>query len=248
MVLFNELPLAVKTLWAKSNKLDEGYGILCHLFDVAAVAEVILEKESDIMLLWVADNLGLTTNNVIRWVSTLAGLHDFGKAIAGFQQKWEPGKLADQEAGLTFPQCSLHVKKHDYAINSVLRNLLLEKIGKQQWTISLIHALSAHHGYFPNNEEKDDSKPRNEDSIWKETRQLLFNYYWETLAPQSLPSIDEVQFPVCVWFAGLVSISDWIGSNQEWFPLRENEPDKSLIEHFEQSKICLLYTSDAADD
>jgi hypothetical protein len=39
----------------------------------------------------------------------MAGLHDFGKAVPGFQFKWPAGQRAEEEAGLVFKSCALDV-------------------------------------------------------------------------------------------------------------------------------------------
>ncbi|WP_369073640.1 HD domain-containing protein [Phytopseudomonas daroniae] len=40
---------------------------------------------------WAAQALGVERMHVARWVACLVGLHDFGKAIPGFQDKWFEG-------------------------------------------------------------------------------------------------------------------------------------------------------------
>lgn len=235
MKLFDEIPNTVKTIWAKSTE-STGYGVLCHLLDVAAVAEVILSRESATTLTWAANGLGLSRENVIRWISTLAGLHDFGKAIPGFQNKWKYGKEADEKVGLTFPCKCLGAISHDYAIVKTLGKLLADKVENSEWVDSLILALSAHHGYFPDNDEIRISKPLNEDPIWKETRSDLFKYYWDTLAPEGIPLEIEVKLPVVTWLAGLTSVADWIGSNEKWFPPEKGQRSDLIIGHFENSK------------
>jgi len=55
------------------------------MLDVAAVAEAMLMRESDETRRWIATAFRLPTLSLPRWLSALAGLHDFGKAIPGFQ-------------------------------------------------------------------------------------------------------------------------------------------------------------------
>lgn len=68
--------------------------MLAHLLDVAAVAERMLAHEPASTLDWAAHALGLEREQVARWVACLVGLHDFGKAIPGFQDKWREGRQA----------------------------------------------------------------------------------------------------------------------------------------------------------
>lgn len=66
--------------------------MLAHLLDVAAVALTVLEHEPRSSRRWAAEALGLPLDGAPRWIATLVGLHDFGKAIAGFQAKWPAGR------------------------------------------------------------------------------------------------------------------------------------------------------------
>lgn len=59
--------------------------MLAHLLDVAAVALTVLEHEPRSSRRWAAEALGLPLDGAPRWIATLVGLHDFGKAIAGFR-------------------------------------------------------------------------------------------------------------------------------------------------------------------
>ena len=43
------------------------------------------------------------------------GLHDLGKSIPGFQDKWPEGRRLAEQAGLVFNPHTLGADKHDYA-------------------------------------------------------------------------------------------------------------------------------------
>jgi CRISPR-associated endonuclease/helicase Cas3 len=98
---FSGVGRAARTLWAKSGEAV-GHGLLAHMLDVAAVAETIIQRESDATRQWIADALGLPMPAVSRWLGLVAGLHDFGKGIPGFQAKWPDGQGSDEAAGLRF--------------------------------------------------------------------------------------------------------------------------------------------------
>jgi len=102
MVLkFSDLPNSTTAIWAKSDQLS-GHGLLPHMLDVAAVAEALLHRESAQTQAWAASSFGLKGMLAPRWFATIVGLHDFGKAIPGFQHKWPEGQHADEEAGPPF--------------------------------------------------------------------------------------------------------------------------------------------------
>ena len=94
MMLFSELSRPARTLWAKSGD-PVGYGLLAHMLDVAAVAQQIVLREPAQTLDWATLQLGLPGKVAHQWLAALAGLHDFGKAIPGFQCKWSAGQAAD---------------------------------------------------------------------------------------------------------------------------------------------------------
>lgn len=212
-------------LWAKSDE-HGGHHLLAHLLDVAAVAEIILSREPPSTLRWIADALGLSDVHGAGWITFLVGLHDFGKAIPGFQDKWPQGRQTDEAAGLIFTPRSLTVTDHARASAALLPMLLLERLpAHMDWIRDVLQAISAHHGYNFSKREIDDSRPRFESSGWAEARRVLFDVYWQVLAPRGQPIADALPLPAVQWLAGLTSVADWIGSNPEWFPLGERHDD-----------------------
>lgn len=230
MQYFDDISIPARTVWAKSAE-PKGYSLLCHLLDVAAVSELLLEREPQKTISWAAQGLGLKVEDAIRWIAALAGLHDFGKAIPGFQNKWREGKEADEKAGLTFNPNCLKVKNHDNAVG-VLKHFLSEKLASKQQTATIIGILGAHHGSFSH----ECKLPKFEGEIWQKTRKEIFECYWNTLDPKNSPLDVTISLPVIEWLAGLVSVSDWIASTRKWFPPEEGERSKSLSGHFQKSK------------
>lgn len=226
---FTDLSDQARRLWAKSGD-GFGHGVLAHLLDVAAVAERMLAHEPPSTLVWAAQALGLEREQVARWVACLVGLHDFGKAIPGFQDKWPEGRQTDEALGLTFPARSLAVTDHACASAALLwEHLPGQGIGHLLWIRHVLQAISAHHGYNFNQSEFNRAKPAFEPPLWSEARQQIFAAYWAVLAPQGAPQNEALSQPAVQWLAGLTSVADWIGSNPEWFPLGERHA--LLAEH-----------------
>lgn len=197
-----------------------GHGLLAHLLDVAAVALTVLEHEPRSSRRWAAEALGLPLDGAPRWIATLVGLHDFGKAIAGFQAKWPAGRERDEANGLRFDTRLLKVTDHACASASLLRPLLLEKgDASLLWILHVLQAISAHHGYNFTSADIERVVQRHEPADWFQARRRLFDLYWQLLAPTGQASLEELSQPAVQWLAGLTSVSDWIGSNPEWFPL-----------------------------
>lgn len=224
---FSSLSLCVRLLWAKSGD-PLGHGLLAHMLDVSAVAEVILRLEPAATLRMLAGALGLGVEDAARWLAALIGLHDLGKAIPGFLAKWPEGRAALEGAGLSFsPEIILHANQHSRATAALLPALLQRVSGvNYTWCLHVAQAVSAHHGYHFTAAEVDHGAPgRQEPAAWGWARQALMDVYWAVLAPKGLPIGEEISLPIVNWLAGFTSAADWIASNPQWFPLGERHDD-----------------------
>lgn len=231
--LFSQLGASARSIWAKSGE-KQGHGLLNHLLDVAAVAEAILEHEPASTRRWAARAFGLEESHCVRWIAMLAGLHDFGKAIPGFQAKWSEGMQADLAAGLQFPASSLSTDNHSLATNALLGAALQKVVdAKVMWLRHTIQAISAHHGYHFLADEINNGRPLHEPAPWAQARQEILTVYWSLMSPKGTPSLDELALPAVNWLAGLTSAADWIASNPEWFPLGERCDD--IASYFQQA-------------
>jgi len=217
---FSDISAAARVLWAKSGD-PVGHGLLAHMLDVAAVAEAILRRESPQTHAWAATSFGLAPTHTPRWVAAVAGLHDFGKAIPGFQFKWPDGQRADEAAGLVFRSSSLDVHRHDLAGAILLNRQLRARFPEAGWISGVCQALGAHHGYMHSSHETNQSRPLHEGPGWAEARAEILEAYFHTLAPGDGPMLEDLSLPALAWLAGLTSVADWIGSNLDWFPAGE---------------------------
>lgn len=243
MTSFRDLPTASRYLWAKSAD-GQGHGLLAHMLDVAAVAAAILERESNSTRTWAARCFGLSSEAVTAWIAAMVGLHDFGKGIPGFQAKWPEGRQRDEAVGLAFsPQRLLDVDDHAAASAALLRELLPTKVGSTVWTNGALQAISAHHGYNYLLVEIRDARPRREPTEWPAARLAIFDAYWQTLSPFGQPEVDELPLPAVEWLAGLTSVADWIGSNEDWF--KPGERGETLPVHFQAARRLAEQALDA---
>lgn len=230
---FSHLPASARTIWAKSGD-SGGHSLLAHMLDVAAVAETILSRESAQTQNWAACSFHLPQPTASRWFAAIAGLHDFGKAIPGFQFKWPEGQRADEAVGLAFKTGSLDVHRHDLAGAALLHRQLPARFPGAEWIRGVCQALGAHHGYMPNPMEIRDSMPRYEGAAWADVRTEILDAYLQTLAPGDGPALEDLPLPAVAWLAGLTSVADWIGSNLEWFPAGERAD--TLAGHFDKAR------------
>lgn len=225
--LFSELSFSTRALWAKSGQ-PAGHGLLAHLLDVSAVAERILALEPPSSRRMAAEALGLPEENISRWVASLVGLHDFGKAIPGFQAKWAEGRANDETHGLAFePAVVLGLDQHALATAALLSDMLCDLTNASPaWCAQVARAVGAHHGYHFTSSEIDEAWPhRKESGAWALARSELLAAYWSVLAPTGVPSLSGCALPIVNWLAGLTSVADWIASNPLWFPLGERADD-----------------------
>lgn len=239
---FDSLSQACRSLWAKSGDLH-GHSLLCHMLDVAAVASALLEycPTSDEQL---SQWFFLPSPVVRSWLVAVVGLHDLGKAIPGFQAKWDLGMLEDQRAGLVFsPEISLKANRHDAATAALLPKYLLQLGAPYDWVAGVVQAVSAHHGF--NFLDGQAIRPLGESDHWKQTRSQIFHAYWQTLAPDALPDDQSLSLTAVQWLAGLTSVCDWIGSNSEWFSFGER--DLTLSGHFAKARAIACKVLAASD-
>lgn len=238
---FSDLPGASRAIWAKSG--EGGHGLLAHLLDVAATAETLLNMEPEASLSWMAGQLGLAPACSARWIAAAVGLHDFGKAIPGFQAKWPDGMAADQAHGLAFPLHACGVTDHSCATAALLGRPLHQLSGAEAgWLRHVIQAISAHHGFHFGMQEVNAARPIREPAEWSKARAAILNAYWQTLAPQGTPDLEALSLPAVNWLAGLTSAADWIASNPEWFPLGERRDDlRAYYNHARELAAAALH-------
>lgn len=115
----------------------------------------------------------------------------------------------------------MRAQRHDLATSALLRAEFSARFSASSWIPAITGALGAHHGYFPRSPEIAAAKPLYEGSEWAKARAQLLDAYLAALQPCEPPTAEEVPLPAIAWLAGLVSVADWIGSNEEWFPLGE---------------------------
>lgn len=239
MLCFDALSPAARALWAKSGE-SQGHGLLAHMLDVAAVAQQVLAREPAATLHGLAAQQGWPVDACLRAVSALAGMHDLGKGIPGFQGKWPQGQAADEAAGLPFSRSLMDVAAHDLASGVELRQLLAPRLGAAASALAI--AVASHHGHvFTLNDLKAARRP-GEPPAWSAARREVFDAFVQTVDPDALPWLGEPALPMLSWLAGLTSVADWIGSNVEWFP--PGERAATLAGHFEAA----LRLADAALD
>lgn len=172
----------------------------------------------------------LEPDHVGRWVAALAGLHDLGKAMPGFQAKWPAGCKALIRAGLPFDAPALFCDQHLLATCTFLTPLLQQaSSAPTPWCQQAVQAISAHHGDHFLPVERDGGKPRREAPTGSAARQSLFDAKWATVHPPSPPEAEAMDLPMVNWLAGLTSVATGVLPTPSGFPWGENGGPPRLL-------------------
>jgi len=224
-------------LWAKLAKAEADHpgrlwlSLVDHSGDVAAVFEAILRVPTVVRRL--AALAGSSSVPTI-WgprLSAYVALHDFGKANRGFQARRDPNAPAGRTAGHVVP--GLAVLYADYAPDLAAHaTQVLSLIEIANWGASetALRAVAAHHGR-PISQHDIDHRERNRlRLLWAPgpdydpiaalvplATAIRNDWFPQAFEPGGEPLPEAPRFWHAI--AGLVMLADWIGSNQNEFPL-----------------------------
>lgn len=208
----------INHLWAKTthNKLP-GKSVISHMRDVRETAKLLLQRHCSLISRY-SCNVGS--------LAALAGLHDVGKVSPGFQMKcaaWLKQTGLEKEAKNNRWDAiyeSDHAKITQYALQNYMRSLVSGSDSAQCWAV----LPAIHHGrmYLPG------SNPRKScgGEDWDKRRIETIKDFLGNINLPSLPIDDS--WPLFWWTAGMVSVADWIGSNEDFFHAElETKPEES---------------------
>jgi len=210
----------VYELWAKSPPLDsvenrDGYPLLPHLLDVAAVSSSLLKAVPPPVALPMSET----------WIAALVGLHDFGKANPGFQLKLGRSHVGDYRLERDQPD------RHDISTAGLLRDQLKNLGVHSRTAASLSHAVAAHHGHPFTNVEIVHGNRWEVSETWAIAHRALFRGVINGTGTMDLPALpsDRTECSAFLqWLMGLTTTADWIGSSEalcRWERLSEWKGD-----------------------
>ena len=240
------------SLWGKSDygEGEQWLPLFVHMLDAAGIAGRLWNR-------WVpegtrgivADALDGDTELARKTFVFLAGIHDIGKATPYFQfhsswgdadatPSWKPrsaGLSANLVIGAKGPY------SHSVASDVVLRNLLSDPFDEFEF-VSLGAIVGNHHGLPPTSAKVQSSNEVFEDAFglcaedWKSVQRELLRLVedYSGFGDGALSEFADRVLPAQVEsvLSGLVILSDWLSSNQDFFPLLdlvpENEESRSI--------------------
>ncbi|MDD5219471.1 MAG: CRISPR-associated helicase Cas3' [Candidatus Bipolaricaulis sp.] len=200
-------------LWGKTGPGETYHPLIFHMLDVAAVAERLWDHHLGSGLRRrLACSLGASSSRSL--LALVAGAHDIGKASPGFQRK-----------SVRLREClplSWSEYDHDRPHGLITARILRECMGASREAAVLAQIAGGHHGIFPRSGGLRFGSDTLGGEDWRTAQLALLAELQRLLAPVSsswadlsLPVDDPFFVPV---LSGIISIADWIGSNQDFFP------------------------------
>ncbi|HRF50817.1 MAG TPA: CRISPR-associated helicase Cas3', partial [Anaerolineales bacterium] len=233
-------PPSFSVLWAKADRFTGAvHRLIYHLIDVGQVARALFtnalsaSSKSDFV-----QTLGLTEGETARFVAFWAALHDLGKASPSFQ---DHRSLSEQFASrfrgerrtveLVDPlHPSAEPLRHERITTlALLHEGLLPSPSFDPNTVrAFARALGGHHGIWPTSAQTllhQFGEGDRGDDAWQTARRDLVAVLCTIFHPPErvrLPD-DQVRLNrLLTLFSALTSTADWIGSDAEAFPLRDD--------------------------
>ena len=193
--------------WAKTTKRDQpGISVRDHCLNAGCVSEVLISMLPSHVL-----------DLLPQGAATLAALHDIGKITLGFQTKCSHWVLPDELDDRICRSASVSVSDHARVSHVFLQDLL-KPAKAHLWAA----AVGAHHG---RPKGRKCSLPYEAAADWaNEHRQTVTKELIHIFGP--LPGqAPDVRFDRAhsdLWLlAGLITVADWISSNEEFYSSEE---------------------------
>lgn len=232
-------------IWAKSNGNDI-LPLWAHMIDATAVSEALFDfRFPKAVLNNVLKVNSFSGNDIKRLFSAFAGLHDIGKATPKFQSYRKDLFETEPDYGKYFgiPDGS---PRHDYLSYLILHAYFSEKdqTKESRQTIDfLAKALYSHHGIFgkinpqkiSKNKYGEYNSPIGSD-LWKKIQFELIDDHFHSLGvdPDNIVGSNRKIERFLPAVAGWISLSDWIASDERYFPYDGDIPNRS--EYFKISR------------
>jgi|DewCreStandDraft_4_1066084.scaffolds.fasta_scaffold08039_9 CRISPR-associated endonuclease/helicase Cas3 len=190
----HRLPEGVE-FWAKTTAEGKpGISVLEHCLNVGAVARALLERFPPP---WGENDAG--------FYAILAAMHDAGKITPGFQAQCEAWLVQHGLKEMALKQRWTELERDHAKVSQHTLQTLCEGSERRRWA----PALGAHHGRPKGMSVKC---PRD----WLEHRRRLVEAIEARMG--QLPERGPRSETELCWAAGLITVADWIGSDERFFP------------------------------
>jgi len=210
--------------WAKTDSGGHpGISVQDHMVNVGCVASAIAEGLSGLVRRF---------NLASSQLGVLAALHDLGKISPGFQRKCEAWLEENDLVKIARNGCwdTGMESDHGKVSHAAIMPFLIEA-GISRKTAKFVSCLlGAHHGRLtaPNDKgyhPRGGISEAHSHIEWDAERMANARLVWDYFAPGDTP-FELVEYsPALWWLAGLVSVSDWIGSDERFFSPEQTPSD-----------------------
>lgn len=203
-------------LWAKTTQDGQpGISVYEHMVDVGCVASCLAEVSPGILDLF---RLRATE------VGAFAALHDIGKVSPGFQRKCKAWLVENKLETIARNGCwdTAMESSHGKVSHAVIQPFL-DEMGIDRKTAKFVSVvLGGHHGRLtpPNDRGYRPQKAISEAHSgidWDAARKVNAQKIWEYFVDGTVSFSVTDESPALWWLAGLTTVADWIGSNDQFF-------------------------------
>ena len=210
---------AIFHFWGKAERSGPGWHpAICHMLDTGIMAREILSLQPPAFRQRLTNLFNPDEAKALNILAFVAALHDIGKISPGFQSKREDLCVHLKERGFIFLSAS--ESRHGRIVLDALTNLLEEKYNCGRYdTDALLRILAAHHGVF---EECRNVEAGNRS--WQEAREEAVALLAHIFGVSSLSSLCLESVPELFLLAGLISVADWIASDEDSFGYLSSAP------------------------
>lgn len=225
----NQDGIDIRVLWGKLGRPGEEratergfHPLLCHMIDVAAVVEAMWDSVlAEPAKRQIARGLGLDPERARVWITFLAGLHDVGKGCPAFTLRKEAERLWPLYGGRGGWRGDASEAHHGAVTARELPLILNRDFGVPLSVAKrLAHIAGAHHGRFQPLRDLDQLSHRAVGSgRWTHARSALVSRLVALLevSPEITSVPKEPDAALSMLLAGLISVADWIGSDDAFF-------------------------------
>lgn len=205
--------------WGKAEKGGTRYHpAICHMIDTGVVAQAIVSLQPLSFRQRFTNLFSSDEETALSILAFIASLHDLGKISPGFQAKRDDLCDSLRTRGFSFPLSpeTRHGRVTLVSLPEILNNDFACGLYEAD---ALARILGAHHGIF---DEVDTVKAGN--AQWMEARRETAVFLARTFGVKSLASLCLETVPELLLLAGLVSVADWIASDDEVFGYVDGPP------------------------
>jgi CRISPR-associated endonuclease/helicase Cas3 len=220
--LRTESPDPLNIIWAKSKPF---HPLHYHLVDTGWVAYALLHSSAfQSVIARFSEASNIDAHEVTRLLSYFAAMHDIGKCHSRFVFS-RPESLAAQVSVLSLPRAPDTGRFYHNAMSKRwMMDYLIDEMGwPYQEALTVSTCLAGHHGDFCPDiypDERDDVK-----AAWEPLRRRIESMVRSTFCPASLASSFANHSSVGMILSGILTLSDWIASNAELFPMGDFNTD-----------------------